>query len=274
MRALIKGLIVETGRRLPSPRRSSRVVVLCYHSVHPTRPRVSARPSAFEQHLVWLTENCASVPFSRVLLEAAKPEETRRPLISITFDDGYADNYEYAFPLLCRYGVPATFFLTVGFIEHDPRAMATFRGLAQGQDARPLEWSQIREMRHAGMEFGTHTFSHPNLALLEAAAAEGEIRRSKAIMEDRLGERISSTAYPFGKPKRHFTPETMDIVSKAGHDCAAAIMFRSVRAEPSRYAVPRFYVAGDSVRTLQEKVFGAWDLLGLWHERAPAFLQR
>jgi hypothetical protein len=93
-------------------------------------------------------------------------------------------------------------------------------------------------------------------------------------MEDRLGELITLTAYPFGKPKRHFTPETMDIVAKVGYDYAAAIMFRSVRASSSRYAVPRFYVTGDSVRTLQEKIFGAWELLGLWHERAPAFLQR
>ncbi len=276
MRALVKKLIIATGRRILSPRVSSRVIVLCYHSVHPARPLASAGPDTFEQHLVWLKESSVIVPFSKVWLEAAKSHEERdRPLVSITFDDGYADNYEYAFPLLHKYGIPATFFLTVGFIEHDPVTMERFRRFSRYQERpRALAWSQVREMRQAGMEFGTHTYSHPNLARLEPAAAEAEVRRSKAILEDRLGEAITLTAYPFGKPKRHFTAETMDIVAKVGYDCAAAIVYRSVYASFCRYAVPRFYVAGDSVSTLRDKVFGAWDLLGMWHERAPAFLQR
>lgn len=275
MRALIKKLIVGIGRRTLSPNAASRAVVLCYHSVHPTRPLASARPESFEQHLMWLKEYCVSVPFGSVLPEAGR-ERRDRPLVSITFDDGYADNHQYAFPLLCKYGVPATFFLTVGFLEHDPAVVDRFRCFSSGdpEGTRPLTWSQVREMRQAGMEFGAHTYSHPNLARLPAAAVEVELRRSKAIVEDRLGERVTLTAYPFGKPKRHFTAETMRIVSKVGYDCAAAILFRSVRARSCRYAVPRFYVTGDSLRTLQEKIFGAWDLLGLWHERAPAFLQR
>jgi peptidoglycan/xylan/chitin deacetylase (PgdA/CDA1 family) len=276
MRAFVKKLMVETGRRLLSPKVSSRVVVLCYHSVHPTRPLTSARPESFERHLMWLTEHCTIVPFSQVLPQAARCDERDRPLVAITFDDGYADNYEFAFPVLQRFGVPATFFLTVGFIERDPVAIERFRGFAGAdpEGLRALEWSQVREMRQAGMEFGAHTYSHPNLARLERSAAEGELKRSKAVMEERLGERITLTAYPFGKPKRHFTEETMQIVAEVGYDCAAAIMFQSVCASRSRYAVPRYYVTGDSLGTLQEKIFGAWDLLGLWHERAPAFLQR
>jgi len=276
MRTLVRRLIVETGRRVPLPRASSRVIVLCYHSVHPTRPFVSARPESFERQLTWLKEHCTIGSLSDVLLEAATPEQRERPLVAITFDDGYVDNYEFAFPLLYRFGIRATFFLTVGFIERDPLAVERFRSFAPGdpEGARALAWSQVREMRQAGMEFGTHTYSHPNLARLRPSEAEFELRQSKTIMEEHLKEPVIYSAYPFGKPGRHFTPETMGIVAKVGYHCAAAITFRSVCASHSRYAVPRFYVAGDNLRTLQEKIFGAWDFLGLWHERAPAFLQR
>lgn len=276
MRAFVKKVMIETGRRFLSPRRSSRIVVLCYHSVHPARVRTSARPESFAQHLTWLKEHCTIVPFSEIVLQAARPDGRDRPLVAITFDDGYADNYEYAFPVLHRFGVPATFFLTAGFIERDPLTLERFRGFARGEaeGSRALTWSQVREMRRSGMQFGAHTYSHPNLARLERSAAEVELKRAKAVMEETLGERITMTAYPFGKPKRHFTAETMEIVSEVGYDCAAAITFQSVCASRSRYAVPRYYVAGDSLSVLQEKIFGAWDLLGVWHQRAPAFLQR
>ncbi len=275
MRAIVKRLMVETGRRVLSPRVSSRVIVLCYHSVHPTRLITSARPESFERHLTWLMEHCTVVPFSQILLDAARRGERDRPLVAITFDDGFADNYEYAFPVLHRLGVPATFFLTAGFIERDPLTLERFRGFARGdpEGSRALKWSQVREMRQSGMEFGTHTYSHPNLARLDRSAAEMELGRSKVILEERLGERIALTAYPFGKPRRHFTAQTMDVASEVGYDAAAAIMFRPVCTCHSRYAVPRFYV-GDSLRTLREKIGGAWDLVGLWQEAAPAFLQR
>jgi peptidoglycan/xylan/chitin deacetylase (PgdA/CDA1 family) len=190
-------------------------------------------------------------------------------MVAITFDDGYGDNYDYAFPLLQRHGATATFFVTAGFLERDPQVMRRFHpGL------RPLAWDQVREMRQGGMAFGAHTYSHPNLSRLDRAAAEGELRRSKLILEARLGEPISAMAYPFGVPRRHFTTETMAIASAVGYHYAAAITFRAVHPSHCPLAIPRLPIPRASgVPVLHDLVFGAWDLLGLWQERAPVVSQ-
>jgi Polysaccharide deacetylase len=127
----------------------------------------------------------------------------------------------------------------------------------------------VREMRRAGMGVGAHTYSHPNLAQLDPHAAELEVRRSKEILEDRLGAPVRLMAYPFGTPNRHFTNETVGVVSDAGYGYAAAVTWRGVRATDSPFRVPRFTCDGDSLNTLRDKVSGAWDLLGVCQERAP-----
>lgn len=225
----------------------------------------------FEQQLMWLTDHCDIVGFKDVSGSAASGIGHRRPVVAITFDDGYADNYEFAFPLLRRYGLPATFFLTVGLVEQDPAVVERFCRLRQvpRDHIRALKWSDVAAMREAGMEIGAHTYSHVNLARVEPSQAEIEVRRSKELIEERLGVRVESMAYPFGKPGYHFTAQTMDIVSSAGYQRAASVTSRPVTVAHSRYALPRFIATQDTVATLRDKILGAWDLIGLWQENAP-----
>jgi peptidoglycan/xylan/chitin deacetylase (PgdA/CDA1 family) len=274
-REWLKQMLVGAGRQLIVPRVSPRVVVLCYHSISAEPGAASATPETFDQHLRWLKAHCAIVPFNCVA-DAAQYERRDRPVVSITFDDGYADNYEYAFPSLRRHGAPATFFLTAGFLERDLHVVRRFQRLCRAAEGmRPLEWAQVREMRQSGMEFGAHTYSHPNLARLTRDGAEAELRRSKDILEERLGAPVNAMAYPFGIPRRHFTRETMDVASAVGYRCAAAITFRAVHRSHCPFAIPRFPVPpGGGVQTLEDMIFGAWDFLGLWQQRGPVALQR
>jgi len=274
-RSLLKRAALGVYPRLAPAGAASRTVVLCYHSVHPTTSFASATLVLFEQHLTWLKQHCTIVPFSQILGAMSSNGETR-PRVAITFDDGYVDNYECAFPLLERYEVPATFFLTVGFMERDPAVVERFGILrrARAEELHSLTWPQVREMLRVGMEFGAHTYSHPNLARLDRPAAEVELRRSKEIIEDQLGQRIGLLAYPFGRPKLDFTAGTIDVVAQVGYECAAATTSRAVRVSDCRFALPRFFAAGVDVRTLAGIVRGDWDVLGYWQEWAPVFLQR
>jgi peptidoglycan/xylan/chitin deacetylase (PgdA/CDA1 family) len=275
LRQSVIALATRTGqaRRAGVPVR--RVVVLCYHSVHPSKSFASATPSIFGRHLDWLTEHCDVVPLEEIA-QAVSAATRMRPAVAITFDDGYADNFEFAFPILHSRRVPATFFVTAGLMENDARVMARQQVLrrARYDDVRPMDWDQVRALRAAGMEIGAHTYSHPNLAVLSRSRASEELRRSKQVIEDRVGETIRSMAYPFGKPGRHFSRETMALTEEAGYAYACAVLFRAVRASDSRFAIPRFFVTQDGVRRLKEKVLGAWDVIGTWQEKCPLWLAR
>jgi peptidoglycan/xylan/chitin deacetylase (PgdA/CDA1 family) len=274
-RRSIKRAGATLAGRLSRQSAEGRVVGLCYHSVHPVLSFASATPDLFERHLDWLAANCDVIPL-RGVLAAAADSERDRPAVAITFDDGYADNHEFALPMLLKYGMPATVFVTAGFSDDDPAVRLRFqelRGVPAGE-VIPLSWTQVRELRDAGLEIGAHTYSHPNLIRLSREAAERELRFSRELLEDRLSSPIDLMAYPFGKPGRQFDATTTELAKETGYSHAAAVLFRGVRSADSAFALPRFFVTGDSVDELGAKVLGDWDYLGLWQQHTPRALAR
>ena len=257
------------------PGRRGRVAVLCYHSIHPTLPFASATPRLFREHLRWLGEHCDVVSLS-ALTACARSRSDARPLVAITFDDGYEDNYTHAYPALVDAKFPATIFVTTGLIAAEPDVIRTFCDLydvAPG-DVTGLSWEQMREMQRRGVEFGAHTHTHPNLAYIGATRALAEIRTSKSMLEDRLERPVTSFAYPFGKPRFHFDARTVGVVAGLGFENAVAIHYRGVRPGDDKLRIPRFAVTNDPVDVLAAKIHGKLDVLGLWQELAPLSIAR
>lgn len=270
-----KRLVEAVLARSWQPRRQRRVVVLCYHSIHPSLPFASASPELFRQHLRWLEAHCDVVPL-RSLPTHAGSAHGARPVVAITFDDGYEDNYTYAFPLLKEARMPATIFLTTGLIGADPGVIRTFCDL---YDVAPelvagLSWPQVHEMRQDGVEFGAHTHTHCNLSFVGPMRAATDIRTSKDILEERLQESVLTFAYPFGRWGIHFDARTVDVVADLGFERAVAVRYRGVRSADSPLRIPRFAVTNDSVDVLAAKVYGKLDVLGLWQEWAPLPIAR
>jgi peptidoglycan/xylan/chitin deacetylase (PgdA/CDA1 family) len=108
-----------------------------------------------------------------------------RPLVSVTFDDGYAAHATVALPELRARGMVGTFYVTAGDIG------------AEGLP-RHLSADDLRELAGAGMEIGSHSVTHPDLTLLDDTALDGELVDSRRVLRDLTGQSVTTFAAPFG----------------------------------------------------------------------------
>lgn len=141
----------------------------------------------------------------------------------ITFDDGYKDNYTNALPILKKYNIPATIFVTTGYVN---KRISPY-----------MNWHEIKNMAEAGVFIGAHTVSHKILSELSERETMDEITSSKDEIEQTLNRRIISFAYPVGK-KRHYNSEKcIPILKKNGFKLAVTTIGGFNRL---RFKVPNF----------------------------------
>lgn len=174
------------------------MTILCYHAVQRGwGSALSVSPEAFENHAAWLARARRVVGLDTALSEMSPSGRLPRRTVAVTFDDGFASVFDHAFPILSRYGMPATIFLVAGT-------------LASG--GRPIDWvddppshalttlsmDQILEMQEAGVRFGSHSFAHHDLTSLSEEECQRDLRDSRDLLEDLLGTPVRHLAYPRG----------------------------------------------------------------------------
>jgi peptidoglycan/xylan/chitin deacetylase (PgdA/CDA1 family) len=143
--------------------------------------------------LKWMGYRVISVQeYLRCRHECSLPP--RRSVV-ITIDDGYADNWSVAYPILRRYRFPATIFVVTNQIGG-----AYYSHVHSELNGRPmLSWSEIEALTQAGIEIGGHTRSHPDLTKIPSKQAREEIAGSKVDLEGRFDIAVHVFSYPFGK---------------------------------------------------------------------------
>jgi peptidoglycan/xylan/chitin deacetylase (PgdA/CDA1 family) len=217
-----------------------RVPILMYHSVtdapNPDTRPLAVTPSAFADHLDYLKDR-GFTPLTVADLIASLNHTTGRSLperpVVLTFDDGYADFHEHALPLLDRHSFTATVFLTSGWVS-DAGKDAAGRPLD-----RMLSWNQAREAAECGVEIGGHSHSHPQLDQLSDHDLRQELRRNKALLEDRIGRPVATMAYPYGYSSARVRRE----VRRAGYWAACAVNNAITAEGHDVLALPRLTVA-------------------------------
>ena len=185
-----------TPTPLPTPDgvvRQARVPILMYHYLSQPPPGadryrrdLSVSPALFEQHLAYLqAEGYQSITLYDLLHHLTQGAPLPHKPVIITFDDGYRDNYDNAFPLLQQYGFDATFFVLVEVTN-------------QGE-AEYLTWDMMREMLAAGMDIECHARVHEYLPDNDDARLIWQVLGCREALESQLGQRPRFISYPSGR---------------------------------------------------------------------------
>jgi len=152
-------------------------------------------------------------------------------LLAVTFDDGYRDLLTDGVPVLAELGAGATLYVSVGHLGE----LAGWLGRWAPDFGRLLTWDEVGEVAAAGLEIGNHSLLHHPLDVLPSAQLREETARSKDELEQRLGTRVRSFAYPHG----YHGARVRAAVLAAGHDNATEVGRRLHRPGERRFAVPR-----------------------------------
>lgn len=163
--------------------------ILIYHQVGAGHGyQLDVPTAAFSEQMRWLTDRHRVVSLDTAL--AARTDT--KPVVAVTFDDGYADMFHNAFPLLAELGIPFTLYLTTGPVEHGEPLVAR-------PNSDPLTWDHIETMLESGLlTLGAHTHTHPDHRHATAAFLEDDNGRCDEIIERRTGHRPVHFAYPYG----------------------------------------------------------------------------
>jgi peptidoglycan/xylan/chitin deacetylase (PgdA/CDA1 family) len=178
------------------------VPVLMYHSISNGNNTLCVPPNEFEQHLKWMIHKNFTPITAKDLYTAWRTGQKLPPHpIVITLDDGYADNFTYAFPLIEKYGIKATIFMIT----------------AKMDTPRYLTAKQLSAMETSGkIDIESHTVNHPDLRQLTSIMLKEQLVASKRTLEEKLHKEVPILCYPSGK----YNKKVVEEVDRAGYGLA------------------------------------------------------
>jgi len=230
--------------------------ILMYHRVErlPAYDQLTVNPEHFAAQMAYLSKYCRVI----TLYQAVKELQCggyRQSGVVITFDDGYRDNLIHALPILKRYCLPATIFVTVGFCDQTrqhPRYPISSSRLH-------LDWKEVRSLADKfNITIGSHSLTHPYLPRLSYAEAQHEITASRRQIAAEINRSVDFFCYPSGDLNQRET----ELVRDAGYLGAVTVAPGYNRSGISLYELRRTEVTdNDHIIDFFAKLHGAYDFL-------------
>ena len=238
------------------------VPILMYHEIFPIpkpKYKLSVSAEAFERQMRFLKTNHYNVLPLEKLADLVRDKKKIPPrTLAITFDDGYLNNYFYAFPILKKYNLPATIFIIVS-------EAGRYNDQLGVRDR--LNWDEIKAMRDSGMiTFGSHGLGPDPLTKIESEQdLKKEVFDSKKILEEKLGGKINQFSYPEGR----FNDKIRQLVIDAGYTLAVAT--RPGRTYPNNdvFALKRLKISesANNLFILAVKISGFYTFIEERHRK-------
>ena len=249
-------------RRILGTNSSSRVPILMYHSIsdnlfgksHPYY-QINTSPRVFARQMRWLRQNGYRTMDITDMWKAIVAGDDLSKTVVITFDDGYQDFYTGAFDVMRRCGFTATIYLATDRVKDTPVRI-------EGVDY--LTWREVRELDSAGIRFGSHTVTHPDLRSLGPEQIDYELGYSKEVIEQKLGTAVKSFAYPFAFPEedKDFVRFLADILENLGFENGVSTILGRASISSNPFYLPRLPVnSWDDAAFLRAKLNGGYDWL-------------
>lgn len=204
------------------------VPVLMYHHVQPQSQAVEKNQTAtsvddgvFDQQIQYLISQGYTFLTAKELVDALRNKsQVSSKSIVLTFDDGYLDNYRFAYPVIKKYGVKGNFMITTGLLG--------------GSDY--MSWENVREMAGSGFAYFTdHTWSHYAVGYGEADKIRYEITTARQQLQENTGQTVDLFTYPYGS----FSDLSIDILKQEGFTGAFSTIFGDVQCDSFIMALHR-----------------------------------
>lgn len=206
--------------------------IAMYHSITPDalqENRLQVSVKDFERQMHFLKSHRYNVLTLEHLASLIKEKRKIPPkTLAITLDDGYKDNYIYAFPVLKKYNIPATIFIIINEVGRPDR----------------LSWDEIKTMRDSGIiTFGSHCLDpEPLVNIKSEEDLKRQIFESKEILEERLGREINAFSYPEGR----FNDKIKELVKEAGYKFAVVTSPGKKFSNDDIFALKRLRISSTS----------------------------
>ncbi len=209
------------------------IPVLCYHQTYAgsnTFGGYNVQPRKFEAQLKYLKEQgyqSVSLRDFEAAMNGNPPADFPKRPILLTFDDGLTSNETTALPPMRKYGFKGVLFI--------------YPTIINSKRKNYMRWPAVRRLAKSGVfEIGSHTYWHAQLPAMSRADIRVQLRKSREILESKLGVSITALAYPFGLYDRRVIEEAR----AAGYNVAFTINPGSNQPGDPPYTLNRYMVTG------------------------------
>lgn len=218
------------------------IPILMYHKVN-SDPRTGGLglrvpPDKFDWQMSYLYKNgFHTVSLVDVMDHFQKGKVLPSRPIVITFDDGYKDNHDFAYPIMKKYGFTGTVFVVsqaiggTNFFDVQKKLQP---------ENKMMNWQEIKDLDAGGFTIGAHTVNHPKLAKVSPDEDRWQMEECKRVLEQGLKKPVNVFAYPYGS----YNDQVAEIAKQAGFRAAVTTELGLAHSQDNPYKLHRVRVTG------------------------------